>query len=58
MQAIKCVGNDATVVVAGIARNAIVTVFNSHVFDPRSKAYLVYVLLSFTLPERTESLLY
>ena len=27
MQAIKCVGNDATVVVAGIARNAISTVF-------------------------------
>ena len=29
MQAIKCVGNDATVVVAGIARNAISTLFST-----------------------------
>ena len=43
MQAIKCVGNDATVVVGGIAKNAIpaVLIFSpSHVLEPKSKAKL------------------
>ena len=51
MQAIKCVGNDATVVVAGIARNAISTLFST-VMSLIQEAKLTLTTYFYLLPFR------